>query len=129
MLSLTWLAQERKSNTELISNLLTLKSPKELQRLVPKKEFTDSFIFPPQELMKIHNHSISKLRPSESKLLKKPSQMQQFSDLVQFTDLMITSPQIFKDKLTSCGTNSFLFMTTVQQRSNQSEMVISPNVF
>lgn len=129
MSSLTWLAQERKSNTKLISNLLTLKSQKELQRPVPKKESTDLFISPLPELMKIHNHSIFKPRPSESKSLKKPSQMPQFSDLVQFTVLTIISLQISKDKPISCGTNSSLFMMTAQPRNNPSEMVMSPNVF
>lgn len=84
MLLLTWPVQERKLNTELISNLLTLKLRKELQKLVPKKEFTDSFTSQLLELMKTHNHLISKPKPSENKLLKKLSQMQPFSDLAQF---------------------------------------------
>lgn len=128
MLLLIWLVQERKLNIELILNLLTLKLLKKSQRLVLKRVFTDSSTSQPPELMRIHNHSISKPKPSENKLSEKLSQMQLFSGLVQFTDWMIILPQISKDKLTFYGTTWFLSMMIVQQRSNQSEITILLNV-
>lgn len=83
---LIWLVQERKLNIELILNLLTLKLLKKSQRLALKRVFTDSSTSQLQEPIRIHNHSIFKPKPSDNKLSEKLSQMQLFSDLVQFMD-------------------------------------------
>lgn len=123
MLSLIWPAQERKLNTEQISNILTFKLLKELPRHVPRKEFKDLFTFQLQVLMRIPNLWISKQKLLDNKLLRKHFQTQQFSDLVQFMVQMITSLQTFKDNHSFSGITLSLFMTTVLLVSNQSEML------
>lgn len=129
MLLLIWQVQERKLNIELISNLSTFKSLKELQRLVLKKVFIDWFIFQLQELMRILNLWIFKQKQLDSKLLKKLSQMQPFSDHAQFLERMIILLQIFKDKHIILWIISFLFMMILQLWNNQLKILILENVF
>ena len=129
MSSLTLQAPEKKSNTEPILSLSTLKSQKESPKLVPRREFTDWFTS--QLLVPTRTQSpwISKLKPSDNSLSKKPSQMQPFSDHAQFLVRMTTSHQTFKDKLTISSIISFWFMTIVLLLSNQSRTEMSENVF